>query len=130
MIRGLEEAPTAIGVGSIGPIDRSRGMITNTPNYPFKDIRIKEPLRAAFDAPVEIMNDCSAGVLGEHMFGAGTETDNLFYVTMSTGLGGGAIVDGPLLNGKDGHAVEIGHLTIPAEGTVMCGCAWAGDWAG
>src|SRR4030042_1212936 len=128
MIRGLEEAPTAIGVGSIGPIDRSRGMITNTPNYPFKDIRIKEPLRAAFDAPVEIMNDCSAGVLGEHMFGAGTETDNLFYVTLSTGVGGGAIVDGHLLNGKDGNAVEIGHLTIYPHSMVMCGCGSPGHW--
>jgi len=128
MIRGLEAAPTAIAVGSIGPIDRTRGMITNTPNYPFKNIQIKEPLRAAFDAPVEIMNDCSAGVLGEHTFGAGTETDNLFYVTMSTGLGGGAIVDGHLLNGKDGNAVEIGHLTIHPQSTVMCGCGCPGHW--
>ena len=128
MIRGLEGAPRAIAVGSIGPIDSSRGMITNTPNYPFKDIQIKEPLRAAFDAPVEIMNDCSAGVLGEHTFGAGTGTDNLFYVTMSTGLGGGAIVDGHLLNGKDGNAVEIGHLTIHPQSTVMCGCGCPGHW--
>lgn len=128
MIRELEGAPTAIGIGSIGPIDRARGMITNTPNYPFKDIRLVEPLRAALNAEVELMNDCSAGVLGEHVFGAGTETDNLFYVTMSTGLGGGAIVDGHLLNGKDGNAVEIGHLTIDPGSTVVCGCGCPGHW--
>ena len=128
MIRELEEAPTAIGIGSIGPIDRSRGMITNTPNYPFKDIPVAEPLRAAFGAPLEIMNDCSAGVLGEHVFGAGRETENLFYVTMSTGLGGGAIVDGHNLSGKDGNAVEIGHLTIHPHSSIMCGCGCPGHW--
>jgi glucokinase len=128
MIRELEEAPTAVSIGSIGPIDRSRGMITNTPNYPFKDIRVVEPLRAAFGAPLEIMNDCSAGVLGEHVFGAGRETDNLFYVTMSTGLGGGAIVDGHSLSGKDGNAVEIGHLTIRPDSRIMCGCGCPGHW--
>jgi len=128
MIRELEEAPSAIGIGSIGPIDRSRGMITNTPNYPFKDIRVVEPLRAAFGAPLEIMNDCSAGVLGEHVFGAGRETENLFYVTMSTGLGGGAIVDGHNLSGKDGNAVEIGHLTIHPHSRIMCGCGCPGHW--
>ena len=128
MIRDIERSPTAIGVGSIGPIDHSRGTITNTPNYPFKEIRVMEPLRTAFDAPVEIMNDCSAGVLGEHVFGAGSETDNLFYVTMSTGLGGGAIVDGHLLVGKDGNAVEIGHLTIDPHSRVICGCGCPGHW--
>lgn len=128
MIREIEREPVVIGVGSIGPIDHSRGMITNTPNYPFKEIQVTEPLRTAFEAPVEIMNDCSAGVLGEHVFGAGSETDNLFYVTMSTGLGGGAIVDGHLLAGKDGNAVEIGHLTINPYSRVICGCGCPGHW--
>ena len=128
MIRGVEGNPRAIGVGSIGPIDRSKGTITNTPNYPFKEIHVTEPLRVAFDAPVEIMNDCSAGVLGEHVFGAGSETENLFYMTMSTGLGGGAIVDGHLLEGKDGNAVEIGHLTIDPRSGVICGCGCPGHW--
>jgi glucokinase len=128
MIREIERDPVAIGVGSIGPIDHAEGTIKNTPNYPFKEIRVVEPLRTAFDAPVEIMNDCSAGVLGEHVFGAGRETDNLFYVTLSTGLGGGAIVDGHLLAGKDGNAVEIGHLTIDPHSRLICGCGCPGHW--
>jgi glucokinase len=128
MINELEKKPVAIGIGSIGPIDHARGMIANTPNYPFKEIPITGPLKTAFSAPIRIVNDCSAGVLGEHVFGAGQDTLNLFYVTMSTGLGGGAIVDGHLLTGKDGNAVEIGHLTIYPDSKIMCGCGCPGHW--
>lgn len=128
MIRELTDAPGSIGVGSIGPIDLRRGMITNTPNYPFKEIPVVEPLREWFGVPVRIANDCTAGVLGEHFYGAGKGVNNLFYVTFSTGLGGGAIVDGHLLMGKDGNAVEVGHLTIHPDSEMICGCGAPGHW--
>ncbi|MBN2335083.1 ROK family protein [Candidatus Bathyarchaeota archaeon] len=128
MIRELVEAPEVIGVGSIGPIDLGRGMITNTPNYPFKEIPVVEPLREEFGVPVRIVNDCAAGVLGEHVYGAGKGVNNLFYVTMSTGLGGGAMVDGHVLIGKDGNAVEVGHLTIQPDSKIICGCGSPGHW--
>jgi len=128
MIRELTDAPDAIGVGSIGPIDLERGMIINTPNYPFKEIPVVEPLREAFGVPVKIVNDCTAGVLGEHVYGAGKDIDNLSYITFSTGLGGGAMVDGHLLVGKDGNAVEVGHLTIYPDSEIICGCGCPGHW--
>jgi glucokinase len=128
MISELENSPVAIGIGSIGPIDYTRGMITNTPNYPYKEIPVTEPLKTEYNIPIKIVNDCSAGVLGENVFGAGQDTENLFYVTMSTGLGGGAIVDGHLLTGKDGNAVEIGHLTIYPQSRMLCGCGCPGHW--
>jgi len=128
MIMELAENPRAIGVGSIGPIDLERGMITNTPNYPFKEIPVVEPLREAFGVPVKIVNDCTAGVLGEHVYGAGKGIYNLFYVTISSGLGGGAMVDGHLLVGKDGNAVEVGHLTIHPDSEMICGCGCPGHW--
>jgi glucokinase len=128
LIEELVEYPEAIGIGSIGPLDLERGMITNTPNYPFNDIEIKKPIFEAFEAPTVIANDCSAAVLGEKAFGAGKTTDNLFYLTLSTGLGGGAIVDGHLLTGKDGNAVEIGHLTMFPDSRIMCGCGSPGHW--
>jgi glucokinase len=103
-------------------------VITNTPNYPFNEIPVVEPLEREFDVPVRMVNDCAAGVLGEHVYGAGRGVDNLFYVTFSTGLGGGAIVDGHLLVGKDGNAVEVGHLTIHPDGEVICGCGCPGHW--
>jgi glucokinase len=129
MIKGLSAAPPAsIGVGSIGPIDLSTGSIEDTPNFPFKVIPIVEPLREAFGVPVAMLNDCSAAVLGEREYGAGKGLDNLVYVTLSTGLGGGAIVDGHLLVGKDGNAVEVGHLTIDPDSPLVCGCGCRGHW--
>jgi glucokinase len=128
MIRELVDNPLAIGVGSIGPLNYKDGMIINTPNYPFKEIPIVEPLKRVFETPIEMVNDCSAGVLGEYVFGAGKGIENLFYVTMSTGIGGGAIVDGHLLKGKDGNAVEIGHLTIYPDSELICGCGCPGHW--
>jgi glucokinase len=128
MIRGLDAEPLAIGVGSIGPLDTKMGAIGATPNFTFKHIPVVVPLKAEFGIPVQIMNDCNAAVIGEHIFGAGREIDNLFYVTLSTGLGGGAIVDGNPLNGKDGNAPEIGHLTLDPNSELICGCGCRGHW--
>ncbi len=128
MIRGLRVKVDAIGVGSIGPLNLSRGCIVKPPNLPFDEISIVEPLEEAFDVEVRLLNDCSAAVLGEKHFGAGRGLENLVYITLSTGLGGGAIVDGHLLLGKDGNAVEIGHLTIDPDSELICGCGCRGHW--
>ncbi len=124
---GMDSVESA-GVGSIGPIDIASGNIVNTTNLPFKEVPVTEPLREAFDVPVSLLNDCTAAVLGEKSFGAGREIDNLAYVTLSTGLGGGAIVDGHLLIGKDGNAVEVGHITIDPDSPLTCGCGSPGHW--
>ncbi len=128
MIKGLVSEPLAIGVGSIGPLDVKAGMIGATPNFGFKNIQVVAPLAAEFGVPVQIMNDCNAGVIGEHVYGAGRGIDDLFYVTLSTGLGGGAIVDGSPLSGKDGNAPEIGHLTLDPDSELTCGCGCKGHW--
>ena len=128
LINTLQTDVKAIGIGSIGPIDLKKGIITNTPNYTFNQIKVVAPLQNEYDVPVGILNDCAAGVLGEHTFGAGVGVDNLVYVTLSTGLGGGAIVDGHLLIGKDGNAPEIGHLVIHPDSELLCGCGCRGHW--
>ncbi len=128
MIRSLGAEPAAIGVGSIGPLDIKQGAIGETPNFAFKHIPIVSPLEGEFGVPVRIMNDCNAAVIGEHLYGAGRGLDNLFYVTLSTGLGGGAIVDGNPLKGKDGNAPEIGHLTLDPDSELVCGCGCRGHW--
>jgi len=128
MIRGLGVEPVAIGVGSIGPLDTRKGVIGETPNFSFKHVPVVSPLEGEFGVPVRIMNDCNAAVIGEHLYGAGRGLDNLFYVTLSTGLGGGAIVDGNPLNGKDGNAPEIGHLTVDPDSELVCGCGCRGHW--
>ena len=124
---GMEEI-SAIGVGSIGPIDVCTGSIVETPNLPFESIPVQKPLASEFRVPLRMLNDCTAAVLGEKEYGAGRGLQHLVYVTLSTGLGGGAIVDGHVLVGKDGNAVEVGHLTIDPDSPLVCGCGKRGHW--
>ncbi len=118
-----------IGIGSIGPLDLKKGGLLKTPNIPQYDfIPLVEPIREEFKIDVKLLNDCNSAVLGEKIFGAGKNIDNLVYVTLSTGIGGGAIIDGKLLFGKDGNAAEVGHITIDYEGKLKCGCGKKGHW--
>lgn len=118
----------AIGVGSIGPLDYRRGVLLNPANLPVGEVHLEESLREEFKLPVYILNDCTTAVLGEKVFGLGRDSNNLFYVTLSSGIGGGAIVDGNLLIGKDGNAVEIGHIVVDIDGRLVCGCGGRGHW--
>jgi len=117
-----------IGIGSAGPLDLKRGGLMKPTNIPYDFVPLVEPLREEFDLPVYLLNDCSAAVVGERFFGAGKEHENLAYITLSTGIGGGIYVDGHLLIGKDGNATEIGHFTIDCEGRLLCGCGKRGHW--
>jgi glucokinase len=120
-----------IGISAVGPIDMKKGAIVNTPNIKYKFIPIVGPLKYAFGLPVFIINDCNAGVLGEKYFGAGKKFANLVYITISSGIGGGAIVNGNLLLGKDGNAAEIGHMTVDTEYDLSCTCGKGrGHWEG
>jgi len=117
-----------IGIGSAGPLDLKRGGLMKPTNIPYDFIPLVEPLEDAFHLPTYLLNDCSTAVMGERFFGAGKEHENLAYITLSTGIGGGIYVDGHLLVGKDGNATEIGHFTIDYEGRLMCGCGKKGHW--
>lgn len=122
----IEDA-IGIGIASIGPLDMKKGIISNTPNIPFKEIPLVKPLMK-FNLPIYLLNDCNAGVLGERMFGSGKGIKDLIYVTLSTGIGGGICVDNTLLLGKDNNAAEIGHIVIDYEGKLICGCGKPGHW--
>jgi glucokinase len=128
MVKSLNPNPEAIGIGSIGPIDIKAGKIVRTSNLPFNDVSLVDPISVVFKTEVKLLNDCSAAVLGEHFFGAGKDTQNLVYITLSTGLGCGAIVDDHLLSGKDGNAHEAGHITIDPNSELRCGCGCIGHW--
>lgn len=118
----------AIGVASAGPLDLGRGCVINSPNIAFPLVEIVEPLRERFGLPVFLINDARAGVLGERWAGAARGSDNVVYVTLSTGIGGGAVVNGSLLLGKDGNAGEIGHIPVDTSYNLICGCGFAGHW--
>ena len=117
-----------IGIASAGPLDIKEGALINPTNLPFDYVPLTRPISEQLNVPTFLINDCAAAVLGERIFGAGKELDNLVYITIGTGIGGGAIVDGHLLLGKDGNAVEIGHITIDYEGRLECGCGKRGHW--
>lgn len=123
-----EKALKGIGVGSIGPLDVKRGVIVRAANLPLENVPIVEPLESEFGVSTYLVNDCVAAVVGEKHMGAGRDHDNLVYITISTGIGGGVYVDGRVLLGKDGNAHEIGHMVVDAEGKLVCGCGKRGHW--
>ncbi len=128
IVHNREQKLNSIGIGSIGPIDIKTGRIMNTPNIDLGVVEVAKPIHDEFNKPVYMVNDCSAGVLGEKYFGAGKNLKNIVYVTLSSGIGGGAIVDNHLLFGKDGNAVEIGHLIVDPSERLRCGCGGYGHW--
>jgi len=131
MIRGLPkellEDAVEVVVGTVGPIDPRTGSISPA-NLPFKRAYLKHPISEELKLPVRLYNDCVAAVVGEKFFGEGRGRENLVYVTISSGIGGGIFVNDRLLLGKDGNAHEIGHMTIDFEGRLICGCGKRGHW--
>lgn len=117
-------------MASTGPMDINKGILIQPSNIPFKEVPLVKPIEETLEIPVFLLNDCTAAALGERKYGAGGEgeVDNIVYVNIGTGIGGGAIVDGNLLLGKDGNAAEIGHFTIDPEKRLKCGCGKRGHW--
>lgn len=122
---------SGIGISSIGPLDYKKGGPFNAPNVPFKFIPLTKPLENKFSLPVYLLNDCNAAVLGEKYFGEGKNFENLIYITISTGIGGGAIVNNKLLIGKSGNAAEVGHFVVDTKYCLPCTCGKGkGHWEG
>ncbi len=119
-----------IGLASAGPINIESGEVFNNANLGFKEIPLKSPLEERFlDVPIYLINDCNASVLAIHYFEASSdEKDNIVYITMSTGIGGGVICNGHLLLGKDGNAAEIGHGIVNHQSNFQCNCGAFGCW--
>jgi len=117
-----------VGMAATGPLDLKKGALIEPTNLAFEYVPLAKPINRELGLPTYLVNDCTAAVLGERRFGAGKGLDNIVYITIGTGIGGGAIVDGWLLLGKDGNAVEVGHFTIDFRGRLRCGCGKKGHW--
>jgi glucokinase len=119
---------TAIGVGAPGLSNPDTGILFTSPhlpgweNVPLRDIIAKELGKKAF-----LINDANAAALGELYFGAGKGARNFIYITVSTGIGGGIIIDGKIYTGSTGTAGEVGHMVIDDEG-LQCNCGNRGCW--
>ena len=118
----------AIGIGTIGPLDLEEGRVVNTPNLPIHSFELRKPLSEWLGKPVYVLNDAVAAVLGEKYYGLGRGYNNILYITISTGVGGGAIVDNHLLLGKKGNAHEVGHIVVEYDSDIPCGCGGYGHW--
>ena len=116
-----------IGLGSPGPLSVEQGIIHHTPNLELDEVAIVEEL-SDLEPPVFLENDANAAALGEKYFGAGQDADDLIYVTVSTGIGGGIIVDGEVYHGISDGAGEVGHMTLLPNSKVQCGCGNYGCW--
>ena len=114
----LETPLAAVGIGSFGPVDLRRGSgtygyITATPKLGWDDTDVVGPIREAVNAPVAFDTDVNAAALGESRWGAGIGLDSLVYVTVGTGIGGGAVVGGRQVRGAS-HP-EMGHMRVPHD---------------
>lgn len=120
------DAVGAVGVASPGPLDPWTGVVRFTPNLPgWHDIPLRDILREHLGVSVYVGNDANLAALGEYRFGAGQGIDDLIYITVSTGIGGGILIGGQLLLGRHGYAAEVGHQTVEAEGPA-CNCGNVG----
>ena len=113
--------PVGIGISSPGPLDPWRGIVISPPNLAgWRDIPLAARVEEAVGLPTYLERDTNAAVMGEWRYGAAKGADDVVYVTVSTGIGGGVVVDGRPLIGKDGTAGEIGHITVDLDGP-LCG---------
>lgn len=113
---GIENVE-GIGIGVPGPVDTKNGVMIMATNLPgFEDYPICDKLTAKFGLPCFIDNDANVAGLAEAILGAGKDYATVYYVTISTGIGGAFIVDGKLVSGGRGHAGEIGNIVVKNNG--------------
>ena len=116
------ESVLGIGLSAPGPLDPEKGLALATPtiagftNFPLRD-RLQE--KTGHRVMMEV--DAIAACIGEWRFGAGMGLANMVYVTVSTGIGGGAVVDNQVLHGRRGMAAHVGHMTVVRDGE-LCAC--------
>jgi fructokinase len=122
----------AVGIGSFGPVDLRTGTITTTPKPDWANTPVAGPVGERLGVPVAFDTDVNAAALGEHRWGTARGLDTFCYVTIGTGIGGGAMVGGKLVHGL--LHPEFGHLRIPhdlAADPFAGSCPYHGDcWEG
>ena len=102
-----------VGIGAPGPLDTVRGIILDPPNLPgWQNFPLVETLATQIGVPIKLENDANAGALGEAIFGTGRNHESVFYLTISTGIGAGLVIDGRIFQGFRGMAGEV-HAIDP-----------------
>ena len=117
-----------LGVGVPGAVDEATGIIHTLVNLTgWSGMPLRDILHSRYRLPTFITNDANAAALGEYMFGNGAGFRHMLYITASTGIGGGIIIDGNIVSGANGAAGEVGHMVLEPHGE-QCGCGNRGCW--
>jgi glucokinase len=120
------EQPDVVGVGCGGPMRWPAGEVSPLNIPAWRDFPLRQRLREHFpDAVVRVHNDAVAMAVGEHWKGAGRDARHFLGVVVSTGVGGGLVLDGRIANGRSGNAGHIGHVVVDVDGP-RCGCGGHG----
>ena len=118
--------PAGVGISAPGPLDPWKGVVMTPPNLAgWRDVPLGAHVARSLDLPTFVERDTNVAVLAEWRYGAARGARTVIYVTVSTGIGGGIIVDGRPLIGPDGTAGEIGHIVVELDGP-RCGCGRIG----
>ena len=121
-----DEQLHAIGVCAPGPIDIAKGVITTAANLPgWRDVPLASIIKREFDASCRLENDANAAAIAEHRWGAGRGSRDMLFLTVSSGIGGGIIINGEIYRGKSGASGEVGHMSLNPRGP-RCGCGRRG----
>ena len=120
-----DEALLGLGIGVPGPVDSS-GTVNRCVNLGWGVFNIAKELSDLTGLPVKAGNDANVAALGEYWKGGGQGCENIVFVTLGTGVGGGIIVEGRLLHGTHGSGAELGHMVLDARETAVCGCGKRG----
>jgi glucokinase len=121
-------ALAAVGIGAPGISNPETGVLFTSPNLPgWQDIPLRDIMAERLGKQTFLINDANAAALGELHFGAARDVRNFIYITISTGIGGGIVIDGRIYTGAIGAAGEVGHMTIDDDGPI-CNCGNKGCW--
>lgn len=115
----------AVGLALPGIVDRKNGVLVHSPSSGWRNVPFAEFMYDALRLPIFTDNDVNASAWGEYHFGAAAECDSLFWMTMSTGIGGAFLVNGKIVEGANSMAGEIGHLIVNPGGA-LCSCGHRG----
>jgi glucokinase len=129
MIRlaGGKQALRGIGICAPGPLNPRTGVVLTPPNLPgWRNVPLAELVQQRFGLPAVVENDANAAGLAEVLFGAAVGYRDVFYVTVSTGIGTGIIIDKKIYHGKNGVAGEGGHVPVDYQSPYLCGCGTRG----
>lgn len=123
---GISDKVRRVGLGAPGPMDLSTGYLVAPPQLPsWWDFPIRDSIAKMLERPVSFLNDANAAAYGEFWLGSGRNDQSMLLLTLGTGVGGGIIIEGELVNGTNSFGSECGHIIVDPSPTAQL-CVWGG----